>query len=110
MVTGDNALEVLREALRISPQNLPLRQHLADTLLSLGRADEAEREYRQALTCSPDNERIKLGLADSFFQQGKSSQALVIIEDLLKHSSPGPQVYLLHARLLLETGELGRAG
>ncbi|MDB6111923.1 MAG: hypothetical protein JWR69_3673, partial [Pedosphaera sp.] len=38
----DEALQALREALRSSPDNLPLRQHLADTLLGRGRAEEAE--------------------------------------------------------------------
>jgi Flp pilus assembly protein TadD len=43
-------LATLREALALSPDNVPLREHLAATLLAAGRADEAEAEYREALT------------------------------------------------------------
>ncbi len=74
----------LREALRLSPNNIPLRQHLADTLLKCGLAEQAEKEYRYALTLAPDNPHLKLGLARAFFQQGKNSHALVIVEDLVK--------------------------
>src|SRR5574339_564555 len=42
--------DTLREAVRQSPHNIPLRQHLAESLLERGRADEAEGEYRRALT------------------------------------------------------------
>jgi AAA+ superfamily predicted ATPase len=99
----------LREALRLSPDNIPLRQHLADTLVSLGRLDEAELEYRQALAQAPENARLKIGLANAFYQQGKNSQALVIIEHLLKGPNTPAAAYLLHARLLLRAGEVERA-
>jgi AAA+ superfamily predicted ATPase len=39
----------LREALAFSPDNVPLRLHLARTLLDAGRAAEALAEYREAL-------------------------------------------------------------
>ena len=42
---NDNTLDSLREALKYSPENLPLRHLLAETLLSLNRLEEAEIEY-----------------------------------------------------------------
>src|SRR5436189_120113 len=56
--SGEDALQALREALRLSPNNTPLRQHLADLLLASGRAAEAETEqavmqYRRALEKDP---------------------------------------------------------
>jgi SpoVK/Ycf46/Vps4 family AAA+-type ATPase len=109
MLPADDALHALREAVRLSPENVPLRQHLADTLLSLGRPDEAEKEYRQALALAADNERLKIGLGNAFYQQGKYSQALVLVEDLLKNPNTPARAYLLHARLLLQAGEIERA-
>lgn len=109
MSFGPDAVAALREALRLSPDNLPLRQHLAATLLSLGRADEAETEYKQALQRAPNDAGLKLGLADVFYRQGKNSPALVVIEDLLKESHPPAGAYVLHARLLLRAGETQRA-
>jgi AAA+ superfamily predicted ATPase len=109
MASGDETLLALREAVGQSPDNVPLRQHLADTLLGRGRADEAEREYRHALTLSPDSARLKLGLATAFHQQGKASQALVLVEDLVGRPNPPPRARLLYARLLLQAGDAGRA-
>lgn len=109
MDTADESLQSLREAVRLSADNVPLRQLLADTLLRLDRADEAEKEYREALARDPDSGRLKTGLAQAFFRQGKNSQALVIVEDLLKRADTPARVYLLHARLLLRLGEVERA-
>ncbi len=109
MAHGDDAVQSLREALRHSPDNIPLRVHLAETLIGLGRPDEAEREYREALALAPDDLRLKLGLANAFYQEGKNSHSLVIVEDLLKLRDTPARAYLLHARLLLRAGEIERA-
>ena len=106
---NDQAIQALREALRVSPDNLPLRQHLADTLLGLARFAEAEQEYRHALALAPDNQTVKLGLARAFYQQNKNTPALVIVEDLLKQPNAAAAAHVLHARLLLRAGEVERA-
>ena len=102
---GDDTIRALREALQVSPENVPLRQHLAETLLGLGRSDEAESEYRTALSRAPENADLKLGLAQAYYQSGKPSHALVIVEDLVKRDGTPPRAYLLHARLLLSAGD-----
>ncbi|MEK7467599.1 MAG: AAA family ATPase [Planctomycetota bacterium] len=99
----------LRDALRVSPENVPLRRHLAETLMGLGRAPEAEAEYREALKRSPEDTALKLGLASAFDRQGKSSAALVIVEDLVKRRDTPASAFLLHARLLLKGGDAERA-
>jgi transitional endoplasmic reticulum ATPase len=109
MTTSHDTVRALREALKFSPDNVPLRQHLADTLLSLGQLQEAEKEYRQALILKPQELQLKVGLARSFYLQGKHSQSLVIIEELLKHSECPALAYLLHARLLLNSGAVQQA-
>jgi len=109
MTSGDDAVQSLREALRVSPQNVPLRQHLADTLASQGRLDEAADEYRQALSHAPDSERLKLRLAEVYYGQDKNSHALVIVEDFLKRPDTPAAAYLLHARLLIRAGDVARA-
>ena len=101
-------LESLREAVRLSPDNLPLRKHFAEALLGAGRPEEAEREYRQALARWPDDTELKLGLAGTFYREGKNSTALVILEDILGNPSPPARAHLLHARLLLRAGDVDR--
>ncbi len=106
---ADEALQALREALRLSPNNLALRQHLAETLLSYGRPEEAEKEYRTALEFAPNSIPLKLGLARAFDQQGKKNHALVIAEDLVKNPNAPARAFLLYARLLAGIGEIEQA-
>jgi AAA+ superfamily predicted ATPase len=109
MAGGEEAVQTLREALRLSADNVPLRQHLAETLMGLGRAEEAETEFKEALGRAPNDARLKTGLANAFYQQNKNTHALVIVEDLLKLRDVPAMVQLLHARLLLRGGEVERA-
>jgi ATP-dependent 26S proteasome regulatory subunit len=106
---ADDALQALREALRLSPNNIALRQHLAETLLTRGFAEEAEKEFREALGLAPNSLSLKLGLARSFHQQNKQSHALVIIEDLVKNPNAPARAFLLHAQLLEGIGEIDQA-
>ncbi|HEX4795751.1 MAG TPA: AAA family ATPase [Humisphaera sp.] len=109
MSHGDESIAALREAVKVSPDNLPLRLHLADTLIGLARYEEAEREYRAGLSASGGDARFKLGLANAFDKQGKSSEALVVVEELIKSPEATGKVHLLYSRLLLRAGDVERA-
>jgi ATP-dependent 26S proteasome regulatory subunit len=109
MARDDPAVRSLREALRVSPDNVPLRMHLAQTLANLGRLEEAEQEYREVLARTPDDAAVKIALADCYFQQGKTGQAMVIIESLTGKSDTPAAAYVLHARMLLNDGEIADA-
>ncbi|MFO0902849.1 MAG: AAA family ATPase [Pirellulales bacterium] len=109
MSTAEEAIQALREALQFSPDNLPLRIHLAKTLAGLGRSAEAEREYRTALTAAPDRLDLLAGLAEVFSQQGKSGQALVILEDLVRRDGCPPSARVAYARLLWRGGDVPNA-
>ncbi len=106
---SDAAILALREALKISPDNIPLRKHLAESLMAAGRAEEAEAEYREALATAPDDADLKLGLAQAFDRQGKTSHALVIVEDLVADRETPAGCYLLYARILFRRGEVERS-
>jgi len=106
---NDAALQALREALKLSPENVPLRQHLAELLMGLARYSEAAQEFRQAMALAPDHAGLKLGLAKAFLQDGKNSQALVVVEDLLKHRDAPAAAHVVHAKLLVRAGEIERA-
>src|SRR5687768_2667823 len=106
---GDDPFESLREALRLSPDNIPLRTHLAEQLLAAGRGDEAVDQFKQALAARPDDAKLKTGLAQAFHQQGKDSAAMVIVEDLVKQRDVPAKATMLYARLLLKAGDVERA-
>ena len=103
---NDEAINALRESLEHSPENVPLRRHLAQSLLSLGRTDEAEKEFRQAISLAPDDADLKTGLAETFYQAGKDSHALAIVESLVRARNPSAGAHLLHAKLLFRTGDV----
>jgi transitional endoplasmic reticulum ATPase len=100
-MNDEQSLEMLRQALSLSPDNLPLRRHFADTLARLGRHAEAAAEYREAIRRVPGDSGLKLALARCFFDQSKNSEALVIVEELVKDPRPAAGAFVLHARLLL---------
>lgn len=99
----------LRDAVRLSPENIPLRQALADALLASGLTREAVEEYRGVLSRSPANASLKFGLARAFQADGKSSQALVLLEDLVKSADAPARAHVLYARLLASLGEVEQA-
>lgn len=103
---SDHAVEALRQALQVSPDNVPLRVHLAKTLAGLGRHDEAAQEFRDALTRAPDDTEIKLELARVYHQQGKSSQAMVIVETICRRQDAPAAANVLYAKLLLAEGDV----
>ncbi|MCO5168120.1 MAG: AAA family ATPase [Planctomycetes bacterium] len=107
---GDDPTEPLREALRLSPDNVPLRRALGEALLGAGRAADAEAELKEALRRAPKDEAVKLALARAYQAQDKRSAALVVVEDLIRTAAQPARAYLLHARLLLAAGEVDRAG
>jgi SpoVK/Ycf46/Vps4 family AAA+-type ATPase len=104
MAESDDMIEGLRQAVRVSPDNVPLRQHLADTLLGHGQPADAEREFRAALQIKPDDVKLKFGLARAFEQQGKASAAIVVLEEISKRSDVPAKARVLYARLLLAAG------
>jgi SpoVK/Ycf46/Vps4 family AAA+-type ATPase len=104
MAEADDMIEGLRQAVRVSPENVPLRQHLADTLLGVGQPADAEKEFRAALQLKPDDVKLKFGLARAFEQQGKASAAIVVLEEIAKRSDCPAKARVLYARLLVAAG------
>ncbi|MEV4802450.1 ATP-binding protein [Nonomuraea sp. NPDC049421] len=105
----DAGLQALREAARLSPDNLPLRQHLAGQLLAKGYLADAEAEFRAALVLSPKNPEIITGLAEAFVRQSAYGSALAALEPLLAEPGYPPRAGVLAARALAGEGDLGRA-
>lgn len=104
----EQTINNLREALRFSPGNIPLKQHLAETLLKAGRLDEAETEYRELIALS-DDAKTKTGLAKVFYLQQQYSRCNVILEAIIQSGTRDAEIYILHAKALLKENETGKA-
>lgn len=109
MATPPDPLDALREALQHSPDNIPLRRHLAESYLSAGRLEEAEQEFREASRRAPDDPKLKLGLAKTFAKLGKDSQAIVILETITKGDTALPAARVLLAKLFFKAGKVDEA-
>lgn len=101
----DNAIRNLREALKFSPNNVPLKLHLAEVLLQANKLDEAELEFSQLVKLSPDI-RSKTGLAKTFYRKGEYAKCNVILEDLISNGVEDFDVLILNARALLKENSL----
>jgi SpoVK/Ycf46/Vps4 family AAA+-type ATPase len=109
MPAHDALLTSLREALALSPGNVPLRVHLAELLLRQEDFSSAEKEFRAALAQAPADEGAKLGLAEAFFRQGKGSAALVILEGWMAQGDAPASARLWAARVHAAEGEMEEA-
>jgi len=105
MSQGDEQIESLREALKVSPNNVPLRRLLGDALLAQEAFAEAEAEYRRALKVEPGRAGSLESLARCYHAQGKNSAALVVLEELMAKPAVPAAAHALQARVLLATGQ-----
>jgi len=105
---NESTINSLREALKHSPENTPLRQLLAETLLDLNRLEDAEKEYTTLLNISNDN-KAKVGLATVFFKKGSHSGCNVILEEVIDNGTNDLNVYSLYAKGLLKENSIEKA-
>lgn len=97
---NDAHIESLREALALSPDNIPLQLMLADALLQANRLDEAEKEFLGVLR-KQSNNKARLGLADVYFRTANYSASNVLLEEALEEEPDNADLLLLHAKALM---------
>lgn len=105
---SQQTIDSLREALKFSPDNVPLRLHLAETLLQMDRFDEAEQEFREALAKAPGDKAL-IGLARVYYRKGAYATCNVILEDLMRTQPDNLDVLLLYTRSLLKENDMDAA-
>jgi len=79
---ANKTIQGLIEALNVSPENVPLRLHVAELLLEDKAYNEAAEQFQEALKRSYGNARAQLGLANCYFNTEKYSAAIIIYEQL----------------------------
>ena len=82
----------LLDALKLSPDNIPLRLQVADLMLQEKMYDESAVQYQQILEKSYGNTKAQLGLATCYFYLQKNSAAIIIYEQLQQFLSLDDQV------------------
>lgn len=105
----DELINTLREALKLSPDNAPLRLSLAEALLSSNRAAEAEGEFKLVLEKQSDNVQAKTGLARVYFELNKYSAAIIIAEELLEVKPNDVNLLVIISKSLLRNNEIAKS-
>ena len=82
----------LLDALKFSPDNVPLRSQVADLMLQEKMYEEAAQQYQLILEKSYGNTKAQLGLATCYFYLQKTSAAIIIYEQLQGQLSLDDQV------------------
>jgi transitional endoplasmic reticulum ATPase len=98
-------LQSLREALAVSPGNVPLLMLYAQACIDEFSFDEARRAYEQVLTQEPERVEAKLGIAQLLQLTGHISEAIVRTEALVQADPRLAEGWLLLSRLELADGD-----
>lgn len=88
-------IKSLQEALQVSPDNVPLRLHLAEVLLREKLYADSADQYSEVLSRSYGNAKAKLGLAEAWFYQQKYSAAIIIYEELYPNLPSDAMVFFV---------------
>ncbi|MCO4294444.1 tetratricopeptide repeat protein [Solitalea sp. MAHUQ-68] len=104
---NDN-IQNLREALKFSPNNVPLKLMLAESLVQAGTIDEALTEFKEILAIDRTNSKAKFGLAQCYFHKSDYPTASIILEEIAPNSSI-KEVLVLYARVLIRENRISEA-
>lgn len=102
-------IQNLKEALRQSPDNIPLKILLSEALIKGALFEEAEQHLKDVLFLQQGHLKANILLARIFFLQKKYSTALVILEELAKNHHSNPEVLLLYSKALFKEGAKDQA-
>lgn len=103
----NTAIQSLLEALALSPDNLPLRLHVASLMLNEKLYAEAAAQFQTILQKSYGHEAAQLGLAEAYFAQQKFSAAAIIYEGMQGKLQLPDQVRYI--KCLLKDGDAAKA-
>jgi transitional endoplasmic reticulum ATPase len=98
-------LDSLREALVLSPQNIPLLLMFGQTCLDELNFHEARAAFDRVLEHDPANADAKLGIAGALYLSGNISEAVVRTEALVMAHPSFADAWILLTRLALAEGD-----
>lgn len=105
----DEGINQLIEALQLSPDNIPLRLHLAELMMRANHTEDAAEQYSEVLKRSYGNNKARKGLAQIYYRQKKYSAAIIIYEDLIKEGVLQTDEMVQFIRCLIREESFGEA-
>ncbi|TMM58814.1 AAA family ATPase [Maribacter algarum] len=79
-------LESLLEALKLSPNNVPLKFQIAKLYLQNGQYEDSQNHLQDIINIDPSHLDAKYELANCFYRQSKLSATEVLLEELISNS------------------------
>lgn len=104
-----NSIDSLKEALQVSPNNIPLKMLLANAFLSQFLIEEAEKQYVEVIALDNANLQAKIALSKLYFQNNQLSKSTVILEDVLKNNPNNIEALLLITKVLVKENSMNDA-
>jgi SpoVK/Ycf46/Vps4 family AAA+-type ATPase len=98
-------LDSLREALSVSPKNVPLLLLFGQACMDELSFDEAREAFDRVLGNEPGNTQGKLGIAQVLYLSGNTSEAVVRAEALTKADPGFAEAWMLLSRLAVAEGD-----
>ncbi len=105
----DKQIAALRAALSVSPDNIPLRLHLAETLRDKQLSREAIVEYQAALRLAPDSAAAHAALGALFYEQNQLTEALPHLQRAIELEPKDARTLLTLSRVESALGMLGES-
>jgi transitional endoplasmic reticulum ATPase len=102
-------IDALRQAVKLSPDNLPLLLLFGETCLQEFHADEAVAAFQQILAREPEHRQALIGLARALHQTGKTSEAIVRLESVVQNHPDDAAAWLHLSRFLMAEGQRDHA-
>lgn len=102
-------LDPLRQALAVSPNNVPLLLLLAQGCLEEWSFDEARALFERVLAAEPGRVDARLGIAKVLHLSGKTNEAAVRVESVLAERPDDASAHLLMAQLCMGEGNRASA-
>ncbi len=103
----NETIKTLLDALALSPENVPLRLHVAGLMMAEKMWDEASNQLKIVLQKSYGNSGAQLQLAECYFHLQKYSAASIIYEGAQLNLSPEDQVRYI--KCLIKDGSIQHA-
>jgi len=94
-------LDSLRDAVALSPQNIPLLLFFGRACLDEMNFDEARAAFNRVLQNDPANAEAKLGIASALYLSGNTSEAVVRTEALVQADPSFAEAWVLLSRLAI---------
>ncbi len=104
-IQATGALSAFERAIALDPGSAEAFHQYGQTLMSMGRFDEAERAYRHALELEPSRAMVLVPLAGIALRRGDVRAALALSDSAVAADPSVPYAYTGRASFRLQTGD-----